>query len=204
MPRHFGFTALIEINVDRAELGLCGDTKREARPTMKPNTRPQLEARSARRIAGRAQSDHILDLYQARQKLEEPTVCRQCGAVYHHGRWQWDRSPEGARNDICPACRRINDGIPAGIVTLHGPVARRRKAEIVGLARHEEAAERAEHPLNRIIGIDETEDGLVISTTDIHLPRRIGTALRRALHGTLDIHFDDGGYFVRVNWRPTA
>jgi hypothetical protein len=38
-----------------------------------------------------------------------------------------------------PACRRINDGIPAGIVTLHGPVARRRKAEIVGLARHEEA-----------------------------------------------------------------
>ncbi len=41
-------------------------------------------------------------------------------------------------------------------------------------------------------------------TTDIHLPRRIGTALKRALHGTLDTHFDDAGYFVRVTWRPTA
>ncbi len=171
---------------------------------MKPNTQPQLKPRSARRIAGRAQSDHMLDPYQARQKLQEPTVCRQCRAVYRHGRWQWGRSQEGARQDVCPACRRINDGLPAGIVTLHGPVARQRKSEVVGLARHEEAAEQAEHPLNRIIGIDETEDGLVISTTDIHLPRRIGTALKRALHGTLDTHFDDAGYFVRVTWRPTA
>jgi hypothetical protein len=117
---------------------------------------------------------------------------------------QWGRSPEGARNDVCPACRRINDELPAGIVKLHGPVARQRKPEIVSLARHEEAAERAGHPLNRIIGIDDTEDGLAISTTDIHLPRRIGTALKRAMHGTLDMHFDNAGYFVRVDWRPIA
>jgi NMD protein affecting ribosome stability and mRNA decay len=169
---------------------------------MKSNTRSQLKARPTRRIAGRAQNDHMLDPYQARQKLQEPTVCPQCGAVYHHGRWQWGRSPEGARQDVCPACHRINDGLSAGIVTLHGPVARPRKQEIVGLARHEEAAERVEHPLNRIIRIEDTEDGLVISTTDIHLPRRIGTALKRAMHGTLDMHFDDAGYFVRVDWRP--
>jgi hypothetical protein len=38
------------------------------------------------------------------------------------------------------------------------------------------------------------------NTTDIHLPRRIGEAVKRAFHGTLDEHFDEGGYFVRVNW----
>jgi len=171
---------------------------------MKPNTHPQLKTQPGRRIAGRAQNDHMLDPYQTLQKLQGSAVCPQCHAVYYNGRWQWGRSPEAARNDVCPACRRINDSLPAGIESLHGPVARQRKAEIVGLARHEEAAERAEHPLNRIIAIDETEDGLVISTTDIQVPRRIGTALKRALHGTLDIHFDDAGSFVRVDWRPTA
>ena len=161
-------------------------------------------ARSGRRIAGRAQRDHILDPYQARQKLQEPTACRQCGAVYHHGRWQWGQRPAGAHEDLCPACHRINDDLPAGIVTLHGSFARQHKDEITGLARNEEAAEKKEHPLNRIARIEESEEGLVISTTDIHLPRRLGAALKRAFHGKLGMHFDEAGYFVRVDWRPPA
>jgi RecG-like helicase len=85
---------------------------------------------------------------------------------------------------------------------LHGDVARQRKDEIIGLARNEESAEKGEHPLNRIVDIGETDEGLVISTTDIHLPRRIGEALKRALHGELTTHNDEGGYFVRVDWHP--
>jgi len=68
------------------------------------------------------------------------------------------------------------------------------------LARHQEEAEKSEHPLNRIIKIDEDADGIVINTTDIHLPRRIGEAVKRAFHGSLNEDFDQGGYFVRVNW----
>ena len=158
--------------------------------------------RSGRRIAGRAQLDHILDPYQAQLKLQEPTACRQCGAVYHHGRWQWGTPPSDAHEDFCPACRRINDRFPAGVVTLHGDVARQRKDEIIGLARNEESAEKGEHPLNRIVDIEEVDEGLVISTTDIHLPRRIGEAVKRAFHGKLAMHFDEAGYFVRVDWRP--
>jgi hypothetical protein len=89
-------------------------------------------------------------------------------------------------------------------VTLHGDIAWQRKDEIIGLARNEEAAEKGEHPLNRIVDIGETHEGLVISTTDIHLPRRIGEALKRAHHGELTMHFDEGGYFVRVDWRAPA
>jgi hypothetical protein len=56
------------------------------------------------------------------------------------------------------------------------------------LARHQEQAEKGEHPLNRIISIGEDAQGIVIDTTDIHLPRRIGKAAKRAFRGTLDEH----------------
>lgn len=171
---------------------------------MKSRQLPAQPARSGRRIAGRAQDDHILDPFQARQKLSEPTACRRCGAVYHHGRWQWGERAADTHEDLCPACHRINEGLPAGIVTLHGAISPQHKDEIIGLVRNQEAAEKGEHPLNRIISVVEKDGGLVISTTDIHLPRRIGEALTRAFHGTLDMHFDEAGYFVRVDWRPPA
>jgi hypothetical protein len=78
-----------------------------------------------------------------------------------------------AHAQLCAACRRINDQQPAGILTLQGSVLHEKKSEIIQLARHQEAAEKGEHPLNRIIAIDEGPDAIVITTTDIHLPRRI-------------------------------
>jgi hypothetical protein len=95
---------------------------------------------------------------------------------------------------------RINDKFPARVVESRGALGRQQKEEIVRLARHQEEAEKGEHPLNRIITIDEDADGIVINTTDIHLPRRIGEAVERAFHGNLNVVFDESGYFVRVNW----
>jgi NMD protein affecting ribosome stability and mRNA decay len=155
---------------------------------------------AARRIAGHAQEDHILDPYQRQQKLDDNTSCPQCGAVYRKGRWQWGARSENGHEGLCPACRRINDKYPAGVVELRGGLERQQKEEIVRLARHQEAAEKSEHPLNRIINIEEDAERIVITTTDIHLPRRIGEAVKRAFHGSLNEDFDEGGYFVRVNW----
>lgn len=155
-------------------------------------------SRSGRRIAGRAQRDHIIDPYQTQQKLQEPTACRQCGAVYHRGRWQWGPKPEGAHEALCPACRRIEEHLPAGIVTVRGGLAARHRDEIIALARHAEAAEKPEHPMNRIAAIEQTDEGLVITTTDIHLPRRIGKSIKDAYHVQLDIQFDEERYFVRA------
>ena len=164
--------------------------------TPKPSAGP---SRSGRRTAGRAQRDHFIDPYQAQQKLPEPTACRQCGAVYHRGRWQWGPKPEGDTHEaLCPACRRINEHLPAGIVTVRGSMAAGHLDEIIALARHAEAAEKPEHPMNRIIAIEETEEDLVITTTDIHLPRRIGEAVKDACRAKIDIQFDHEGYFVRV------
>ena len=168
---------------------------------------PPHRAYTSRRTAGRAQLAAFADPYQASTKLSEPTVCRQCTAVYQGGRWNWNSRPEVAAEELCPACQRVRDKIPAGIVTVHGEFSRQRKDEIISLARHQEAAEINDHPLNRIMEVDETRAGagaLTITTTDIHLPRRIGEALARAFHGDLDMNFDQDGYFVRVDWRPIA
>lgn len=96
------------------------------------------------------------------------------------------------------------DKFPAGVVTLQGAFAREHKEEIIRLVRHQEEAEKREHPLNRIISIEEDADGFVINTTDIHLPRRIGEGVKRAFHGKLEDLFEKDGYFVRVNWSREA
>ena len=69
------------------------------------------------------------------------------------------------------------------------------------MARHTEELEKGEHPMHRIIDIQDQKDGLEITTTDIHLPRRIGEALHNAYRGDLDFHYDEEEYRLRVSWR---
>jgi hypothetical protein len=109
---------------------------------MKQSNLRSQRPRTTRRLSGRAQQDHILDPYQREQKLHNRTVCPQCGAVYHGGRWQWVTKAEVAFEELCAACRRINDKFPAGVVTLQGEFARKHKEEMVRLARHQEEAEK--------------------------------------------------------------
>jgi hypothetical protein len=150
---------------------------------------------------GRSQDPHVNDAYKRRGKLPEATVCPQCGAVFHNGRWQWVARTADAHQELCQACHRINDRFPAGVTTLSGAFVGQHEAEILALARHQEELEKKEHALNRIMSIDKKANEIVISTTDIHLPRRIGEALKHAYHGTLNFHYDEQTYFIRVNWR---
>lgn len=165
-----------------------------------PRTQPQ----TGRRRWGRAQMDAPQDPYKPIKKPHEPTVCPQCGAVWSEGRWRWSARPAGAHEELCQACHRIKDHYPAGIVTLSGPLVAQHKAEMIRLARHQEETEKKEHPLNRIIDIEEDADRIVINTTDIHLPRRIAEAQKRAWHGKAEFHYDEDGYFVRVTWHREA
>lgn len=140
------------------------------------------------------------DTYKLRGKLKEPTVCTECGALFLKGRWTWNPRPAGADEIICPACLRIRDKYPKGMVTLTGSFVAERKDEILGVVRNAEAKEKAEHPLSRLMSIEEQRGALVISTTDTHLPRRIGDALHHAYDGALDFHYDEGEQFIRVKW----
>jgi len=148
--------------------------------------------------------ERVHDPYKTRQKLPDPTLCPQCGAVYTKGRWHWGERPDGANEELCQACHRINDDYPAGTLSLSGGFLARHKTEILGLVRHQEQLEKGDHPLNRIMGIENVGDATVITTTDIHLPRRIGEALRDAYEGALEVHYEEGAYAVRVTWRRDA
>jgi hypothetical protein len=50
------------------------------------------------------------------------------------------------------------------------------------------------------MAIESRSEGVVISTTDTHLPRRIGEALKHAYLGELELHYDQDEQFVRVTW----
>lgn len=144
---------------------------------------------------------HLEDSYKSRGKLHEPTVCPQCGAVFDHGRWQWLPSPEAAHRQTCPACHRIHDDMPAGFVRLEGDFLAKHRDEMVGVARNLETKERARHPLQRIIKIAEEDNAVVITTTDSHLARDIGEAIRHAYQGELEFHYNPDENLARVHWR---
>lgn len=155
-----------------------------------------------RRIDGHAQLDHILDPYERKGKRADGTVCPQCGAVFLDGRWNWGPKPEGKEpiEQLCAACQRTNEKFPAGVLTLRGDFARKHKAELIATARHQEELEKTEHPMNRIMSVEEDAEGVTINTTDIHLPRRIAETIKRTWRGKLDMDFEEDGYFVRMNW----
>ena len=142
------------------------------------------------------------DPYKADEKLREPTRCPECRAVFLDGRWCWvDVEPVEPHDALCPACRRVKDRYPAGEIIISGAFATAHANEVLGLVRNTERAERDEHPLHRIMDIQTREHDVVITTTDVHLPRRIGHALEDAWDGELSTHYDQGGCFSRVTWR---
>lgn len=147
--------------------------------------------------------EQVHDPYMSREKLPEPTVCPECGVVFADGRWQWTTTPaKGAHEHPCPACQRIRDRIPAGFLTLQGDFLPEHREEILHLVRNKVKTEEVEHPMKRIMDIEDTEDGAVVITfTDTHLPAGVGRAIRNAYEGDLDIHYTDEAGIVRAYWK---
>jgi len=152
------------------------------------------------RFRDRIFDDKRHDPYEPPGKYPEPTRCTGCGAVYHKGHWQWGTAPENARADTCPACRRIADRLPAGTLTLAGAFLAAHRADLLHLVQNEAEHERTEHPLHRIMRIDEHPDRVEVSTTDIHLPQRMAVALKRAYDGDFTVEYGHDEYSVRVRW----
>lgn len=142
----------------------------------------------------------VHDSYKAGHKLREPTRCPDCGAVFQHGRWIWGTAPADAHEERCPACHRIHDRYPAGFVMLKGEFLREHRNDILHLMRNHEAKEKAEHPLQRIIAIQDSADGVTVTTTDTHLARDIAHALHDAYKGELDFHYNKEDNLLRAIW----
>jgi hypothetical protein len=140
------------------------------------------------------------DGYTHLGKLHEPTVCSGCGAVYLDGRWSWAGAPAGARKAVCSACQRIADRFPAGRVLLGGAFFKEHRSEILNLVRNVEATEKKERPMERIMAIEDDGDQAVVTTTGIHVARRIGESLSHSYQGEFDFRYGDGEDSIRVSW----
>lgn len=140
------------------------------------------------------------DTYKSRGKLHEPTVCSGCGAVYVDGRWSWATAPAGAHKAVCASCQRIADRFPAGRIEIGGAFFKEHREEILNLVRNVEAAEKKERPLERIMGIADGGDRATVTTTGIHVARRIGESLSHSYQGEFDFQYGDGDDSIRVSW----
>jgi len=138
--------------------------------------------------------------YMSRSKLAEPIVCPDCTAVYHGGRWQWVESPSDAHEHRCPACQRTHDHAPAGALTVGGEFFATHHKEILHLIQNLETMEKAGHPLERIMDLNEEAGELVIHFTSQHLTRATGQALGHAYHGELAFQLTDKDDIMLVRW----
>jgi hypothetical protein len=144
--------------------------------------------------------ERVHDTYRNLARPKGSLVCNGCGAVFEAGRWRWGDAPANAHRGTCPACRRIEDNYPAGVVEIGGATL----DEVTAIARNTETRERPEHPLERIIVIQERDGHITIDTTGTHLARRIGKALHRALGGDLEIEQPIGEHFVHMHLQLDA
>jgi hypothetical protein len=164
------------------------------------NMNKKLPEKSKRR--DRLLRERLHDPYMALARPAGPMVCPECWVVFYDGRWQWQAEPPaGAREALCPACRRIRDRAPAGYLILRGDYFVARRDEILRMVCHQVDYQQIEHPLKRLMGIEDRQDGSALLTfTDMHLPRGIGEAIEHAHQGVFATQHTRDSATVHASW----
>ncbi|MDD5286179.1 MAG: BCAM0308 family protein [Desulfuromonadaceae bacterium] len=143
-----------------------------------------------------------LDAYQSKGGVGGAVHC-ECGAVFSNKRWRLEKSsaqPKGERRALCPACRRIADRNPAGIVSLKGSFFAAHGVEIDNLIKHTAEAAAMRNPLGRIMDINRGKEGVTITTTDAKLAQKIGREVFKSHGGELHYIWSHDENPVRVAW----
>ncbi len=149
------------------------------------------------------------DSYLPRGASRSVSVCEGCRAVYMNKRWYTEgnvnetallKNPEAVKI-VCPACSKIRDNFPGGIVTLTGDYVLPHKQDLMNLIRNEEERARGFNPLERVMSVRENGYGsIVISTTNEKLAQRLGRAIKKAFHGEVTYRWSHDNKLVRVDW----
>lgn len=148
------------------------------------------------------------DPYLPRGASKKVSACEKCHAVYSNKRWSIEPDRyETVMQDpattllVCPACQKMKDDLPGGIVTLRGDYVLPHKQELLRLVKNEERQARGDNPLERVMSVKENGSGsLVITTTNERLAQRLGKAIKKAFHGEVAYHFSHDNKLARVDW----
>jgi hypothetical protein len=161
------------------------------------------------KIHKRRGGDAVLkDPYLREINYKDPNICPSCKAVYHNKRWQLDEELEykikledNYAKKMCPACRKINDNYPMGLVSISGNFIDQHKKEILSTVKGEEKRALEKNPLERIIKIEkENQTQYSIKTTTDTLAQRIGKILYNSYKGKVEYKFSEDQKVLRVFW----
>lgn len=148
------------------------------------------------------------DPYAMLKAPKGPAMCRTCRAVYANKRWRVDEAEARrlaalphTQKLVCPACQKIRDDYPEGIVTLRWSDLPGHEAEIRGLIDHVEARALSVNPLERVMKVLRLRKELEVQTTNDRLAQRIGRELVRAYKGTVSYEWAHRDMMVRVTWQ---
>lgn len=150
--------------------------------------------------------DSYDDPYISDESLEENTQCTQCGSVYMQSRWYLkDKIPDKTivgetHKIVCPACRKLEDNLPGGVLKITGDFFWKHEDEILNLIRNESNKAQTINPLERIMSIESDKGEIEITTTNEKLVQRIGKALQKAYSGHVEYKWSEDTKLARVNW----
>ena len=139
----------------------------------------------------------------------EVVVCSQCKSVYHDQRWYLEEQAremvkakrDGIGSTICPACSKIRDKMPGGIVKLTGAFLDSHRQEILNLIHNESDKAKQLNPLERVMDIETIDSGIDVLTTNERLAQRIGKALHKAYSGAVNYAWSHDTKLARVTWQ---
>lgn len=152
-------------------------------------------------------AERSTDVYLPKGGSREVALCSKCGAFYWNKRWSTDqaelgkaREEAGTTQVVCPACQRMHDDNPAGVLTLSGEYLLQHEDDILNMIKNVEASGRGRNPLARIMEITQDNRILTVSTTDAKLAQKLGKEVHKAHKGDLQFLWSQAESFVRVNW----
>jgi hypothetical protein len=135
-------------------------------------------------------------------KYQANTKCPKCDLVFRDGLWKkgrHDRRQE-LHLQLCPACHRIQDGHPGGLIECSGKFVGSHRQDLMNRIRNIERQASEEHPLERIISIKEGKTDITVAATNEHLIARIGKALERDYGGNLELKYSPEDKFAAAHW----
>ena len=139
------------------------------------------------------------DLYAPHCDPGETAICTECHALYERRHWFFDEeayfyasTQPDTHKVLCPACHKIRDRYAEGQVTL--------RASAFLIIQNEEVRAKGVNPLERIIAITESDEGMVVTTTNEKLAQRIGRTLKSTYHGQTTYHWSEPK-MLTVEWQ---
>ncbi len=155
--------------------------------------------------------DHEAGSHRTPRASTEPAVCKICGDVYADRRWSKPDAERAskkhphfrpAKRIICPACKRVRDGVPSGYLHLEGEFLSDHRDEIERLIHNEADRASEDNPLARIMKWERDDKRrLTLMTTTEHLAQRLGRAVKNAFKGKVRYDFSHENKLAHVWWR---